>query len=179
MPPMLDLTRLRGNPEHIERRLEASLFEALRDEFTVEGEAELSLDVEKDGAQYHLVGRLKALLTLPCSRCLEPMTCPVDVPVDVRYSPLAVEGDRTEHEIGSEDLTVAFFEGEQIDLGELVREQLYLAVPMKPLCKPACEGLCTECGANRNVVACSCEHRWVDPRFEALKEFLPKAGPKA
>ncbi|MGE3843347.1 MAG: DUF177 domain-containing protein [Vicinamibacterales bacterium] len=178
MPPTLDLALLRGNREHIERRLDASLFEASRDDFTVEGEAELILDVEKDGAQYHLVGCLRALLTLPCSRCLEPMAWPVDMPVDVRYSPLAGAADRGEHEIGSDDLTVAFFENEQIDLGELVREQLYLTVPMKPLCKPDCQGLCTECGANRNVVACTCEHRWVDPRLEALKELLPKAGRK-
>lgn len=175
---MLDLTQLRGHKEHVERRLGASEFDASQEDFTVDGEALLSFDVEKDGKQYRLVGGVKGLLSLPCSRCLEPIAWPVDAEFDIRYRPAAAAETQQEREITGEELSVAFFEGELIDLGELAREQFYLALPMKPLCRVDCQGLCSECGANRNAVACGCERHWVDPRLEALRDLLPKGGPK-
>ena len=52
---------------------------------------------------------------------------------------------------------MAFYEEEEIDLGHLIREQFYLAMPMKPLCRPDCQGLCPQCGVNRNTTECACE----------------------
>ena len=54
---------------------------------------------------------------------------------------------------------------------ELMREQFYLALPMKPLCQPDCKGLCPVCGINRNRETCTCQAEWTDPRFDALKRF--------
>jgi uncharacterized protein len=79
-----------------------------------------------------------------------------------------------EHEVPAEDLGVAFYDGDAIDLGQLVREQFYLSLPMKPLCRQDCAGLCPECGTNLNVSRCECEHRWIDPRMAALEQLLPK-----
>ena len=56
----------------------------------------------------------------------------------------------------------------------MLREQFYLAMPMKPLCRPDCRGLCPECGTNLNVTTCSCEPRWTDPRLTGLREWLDK-----
>ena len=61
-----------------------------------------------------------------------------------------------EVEVEDDDLTTAFYSDEQIDLGQLVLEQFYLAVPMKPLCRESCRGLCPECGTNLNTGTCSC-----------------------
>jgi uncharacterized protein len=52
-----------------------------------------------------------------------------------------------------------------------MREQFYLALPMKPLCRPDCQGLCPVCGKNRNVETCACQSEWVDPRMEALRRL--------
>ena len=52
-----------------------------------------------------------------------------------------------------------------------MREQFYLALPMKPLCRDDCRGLCSMCGANLNRSTCDCKHDFADPRFAALKEF--------
>ena len=71
--------------------------------------------------------------------------------------------------IEEDDLGVSYYKDETIDLGEVVREQFYLALPMKPLCRETCKGLCPVCGANRNRETCTCETTWVDPRLEALK----------
>ncbi len=78
-------------------------------------------------------------------------------------------GKADEHEIQEDDLGTAFYRDETIDLGELVREQLYLALPMKPLCSDSCRGLCPHCGTNLNRGACDCRTEWRDPRFEKLR----------
>jgi uncharacterized protein len=69
---------------------------------------------------------------------------------------------------------VTFYKGDAIDLAEVMREQFYLAMPMKPLCKPDCQGLCPVCGGNRNRERCACRADWVDPRMEPLKKLLDK-----
>ena len=61
-----------------------------------------------------------------------------------------------------------------IDLGEVMREQFFLALPMKPLCRPECKGLCPICGANRNRQECGCREEWVDPRLAGLKNLLKR-----
>jgi uncharacterized protein len=50
-----------------------------------------------------------------------------------------------------------------------MREQFYLALPMKPLCDSGCHGLCPECGTNLNRETCTCTHEWEDPRLAVLK----------
>ncbi len=59
-----------------------------------------------------------------------------------------------------------------LDLNELLREQFYLALPMKPLCREGCLGLCPQCGADRNTTSCDCRTDWQDPRFAALKTLV-------
>ncbi len=173
---ILDLTQVRGQRNHVDRRFSPSAFEPGHDEFSVVSDVSLSFDIEKDGARYRLTGSLQAVLELPCSRCLEPMAWPVDTAFDVRYVPalLAVAG--AESELADEDLGTAFYEGGALDLGQLVREQFYLALPMKPLCRVDCLGLCADCGVNRNIAQCQCAPRWVDPRLAVLKSVVPKGG---
>lgn len=80
-----------------------------------------------------------------------------------------VELDGTE--VAEDELGLTEYAGDAIDLEQMMREQFYLALPMKPLCQPDCKGLCPVCGKNRNRETCSCESTWVDPRFEVLKNF--------
>jgi uncharacterized protein len=74
-------------------------------------------------------------------------------------------------EIAADDIGLSEYDGDAIDLGQMMREQFYLALPMKPLCQPECKGLCPVCGTNRNRETCSCASTWVDPRFEVLKNL--------
>ena len=76
------------------------------------------------------------------------------------------EGER---EIEEDDLTTAFYENDEIDLGQLMQEQFYLSLPMKPLCAGDCKGLCPMCGTNLNRGTCACDPQWEDPRLAALK----------
>jgi uncharacterized protein len=99
---------------------------------------------------------------------------PLDSRVDVRLLPAAQLEAAPEHEIRDDDLTIEFYRDETIDVGALVREQCYLALPMKPLCRPDCQGLCPQCGANLNETTCSCDQTWVDPRLAVLKALVPE-----
>ena len=77
----------------------------------------------------------------------------------------------TEREIEEDDLTTAFYENEEIDLGHLMREQFCLSLPMKPLCQQDCRGLCPVCGTNLNRSGCDCKREWEDPRLAALRKL--------
>jgi uncharacterized protein len=77
-------------------------------------------------------------------------------------------------ELHREDLEVETLHGETLDLAEIVREQLYLALRPHPVCKDACQGLCPECGADRNALDCGCARRSSDPRFAVLENWAQR-----
>lgn len=172
---LLDVSRMREALEHIERTCPGSAFDTGGD-FTVEGDVALALDIRRDKDRFRLVGTARATLRLACSRCLEPYSVPAECRFDLRYLPQAANAGEEEQEVAEDDLTTAFYRDDVIDLADLVREQLYLVLPMKPLCQPDCRGLCPQCGTNLNRETCGCEPRWVDPRLEALRALLRDEG---
>jgi DUF177 domain-containing protein len=170
---LIDLSRFRGGLEHLERTFEPSAFEKDADAFRVVAPVQVVADLRKDTQKVRLVGRVTTALELDCSRCLEPFRVPIDSKFDVLFLPPGANTSdgKGEQEVGDEDLGVSFYKDDTIDLGEVVREQFYLALPMKPLCREDCGGLCPVCGKNRNREACECQAEWVDPRLEALRAF--------
>ncbi|HXG88637.1 MAG TPA: DUF177 domain-containing protein [Vicinamibacterales bacterium] len=172
----LDLTQFRQPETDLTRRYDPAAFEARVTDFQVVQPVELRLKVHKDKERYRLVGMLTTQLELTCSRCLESFRLPIDARFDVRYLPQTVlqgsKGDEEEKEVEEDDLTDAFYRDETIDLGQLIDEQFYLALPMKPLCRTDCKGLCPHCGQNLNVESCDCQVRWEDPRLAALKALI-------
>ena len=88
---------------------------------------------------------------------------------DLHYQPLVPHQGPSEREVEAGDLDAAFYENDEIDLGQLMGEQFYLSLPMKPLCKDDCKGLCSTCGTNLNKATCDCNTQWEDPRLAALR----------
>jgi uncharacterized protein len=107
---------------------------------------------------------------MKCSRSLLPFSSPVDQTFDLRYQPHTANTGEGEREIEEDDLTTAFYEKDEIDLGHLMHEQFVLSLPMKPLCDGACKGLCPVCGTNLNRGTCDCKPV-EDPRLAALREL--------
>jgi uncharacterized protein len=171
----LDLSQVRTEREHYEKVYDPGMFSADREAFQVVAPVALAFDILKDKDQFHLTGTVRTMLELPCSRCLEPFTSPVDAGFDLRYQPHALNTGSDEREIEEDDLSTAFYENDSIDLGQLLREQFYLALPMKPLCRDGCAGLCPVCGMNLNRGACGCRREWEDPRLAVLKALNQKA----
>ena len=135
---------------------------------------ELDFDIHKDREKFRLEGTARTELELSCSRCLEPFRMPVDASFDLRYLPASEMVSDGERETQDEDLDIGYYRDDQIDLNELLREQFYLALPMKPLCQEDCRGLCPQCGTNLNTSTCACEPDVVDPRLAALKSLRSK-----
>ncbi len=170
--PKLRLGAVTAPHEHFEQRYQPQALQAElaggADMFTLAAPVDLSFEIDKDKADFRLAGRVQTTVELSCSRCLERFTWPIDALFDLTYRPLTAGAGAAEREIEEEDFSTAFYENDEIDLGELIRERLYLSVPMKPLCHDACKGLCPQCGVNRNREACGCRDHWVDPRLAAL-----------
>jgi uncharacterized protein len=168
----LEVSRLRPGSETVTRRFEPSELPSADGDFVVSAPVEFTAEVRKDEKKLRIVGRVQTTLTAACSRCLEPFVIPVDAAIDTLLLPAAVAAVEGEHEVQAEDLGVSFYRDDVIDLGDIVREQFYLALPMKPLCRPDCRGLCPVCGINRNHESCTCQTEWTDPRLEGLKRFV-------
>ena len=177
MALLLDLREMRGSEERIDRTYPAKSFSqetqaGLQDDYVVADGVTLALQVRKDGDKCRVAGRVRSVLRLNCSRCLEPFEAPSDFAVDLLYLPHSANGGDVENEIAEDDLSTAFYRDDQIDLVQMVREQFQLALPMKPLCGDNCQGLCAVCGANLNDRRCSCDTSWHDPRLSALESLL-------
>ena len=171
MPLLLDLSHLRSGTERVDRRLTPDAFPDTTADFRVVSPVDFTAEIRKDGQKVRATGRVRATLEMDCSRCLEPFAIPVDAAFDALFLPASANAGRSEQEVGEEDLGVSFYTNDTIDLGEIVREQFYLAIPMKPLCREDCRGLCPVCGINRNRETCTCQATWEDPRLEPLKRF--------
>jgi uncharacterized protein len=167
----LNLAKIRTAHERFEKTNAPEAVASKGDSFAVVAPSELAFDIFKDKDQFRLVGRLKSTLELPCSRCLEPFPWPVDASFDLRYQPRSANSGDGEREVQEDDLSTAFYDNDEVDLGQLMREQFYLALPMKPLCREDCQGLCSQCGANLNRTTCSCTRDWEDPRLAVLRSL--------
>ena len=172
----LDLNKIRQPQTHFERTFEPADVAMREDAYRIVAPVHLAFEIHKDKEKFRLVGTVRSELELPCSRCLEPFRLPVDQGFDLRYHPQSEASTEGETEVADEDLETSFYRDEQIDLNELVREQFYLALPMKPLCREDCKGLCPQCGTNLNTDTCACEPAWEDPRLAALKQFKARGS---
>ncbi len=132
----------------------------------------LELQVLPDGPDVLVQGRLTATVPQTCGRCLEAFPARVDARVDVRLVPRPATGDSVE--LGADDLDVDFYTNDELDLKRVVETETTLALPMKPLCREDCRGLCRACGGNRNVVPCACAERAPDPRLAALRDLATR-----
>ena len=173
---LLDLNKLHGSRERVERTIPPSAFEPPDDMYTVVAPVELAMDVHKVGNDtFEVTGSASTRLEQTCSRCLEAFAVPVTATFELRYVPQAANVGEGEREVENDDLATAYYHEGTLDLVELLREQFQLALPMKPLCSEACRGLCPECGTNRNRNECACAPAWEDPRLAPLKNLLSRS----
>lgn len=131
--------------------------------------ADVVLDVIDGGIE--VTGRVRAPWTGECRRCLRPLEGLLDVDVRELYRP------RTARPAGGDDDEETYpLTGEHLDLEPLVRDALLLELPLAPLCRPDCAGLCPTCGADRNQGDCGCPPPGGDPRWAALDALQPRPG---
>jgi uncharacterized protein len=128
--------------------------------------------VKQSGREVRLTGTITARAEVDCDRCLKTVALPVETKFDVAYVPAEDYRQSEAAELQEEDLGLSIFDGETIDVDELVREQLLLALPARALCGEDCKGLCPTCGADKNTNPCDCHSREIDPRWAGLKAVM-------
>ena len=118
-------------------------------------------------------GRLSASLEESCSRCLKAIEVPITVEVDEEALPSVDPATGAPLDTSAEPDALRLTDHHELELGETVREAIWLAEPIAPLCRPDCPGLCPDCG----LELASGDHDHgaaeVDPRLEALRGFVP------
>jgi len=145
-------------------------------EFTFLSPLEYELHVKKFEEGIQLTGSVACRLSLTCGRCLDVFAYPVLTNMDIEITQKRPSYEAHELELRGEDLDVYYFENDEIDLDALIYEEVLLDIPMKPLCREECRGLCDTCGKNRNHEACSCDKMPDTPLGEKLKSFLALQG---
>ena len=101
-------------------------------------------------------GKVDAAVELICSRCGKRFRQPASSRFDLELDPMEAMPGGDEAELRSGDLDVEFYRGGSFELNDLMREQILLQVPMKPLCRDDCKGLCQFCGIDKNEADCKC-----------------------
>lgn len=135
-----------------------TILEPLRAAFTV--------FAQEDGILIR--GAVTGKVAVPCTRCAEDAVTAINQPVD-SFEPFPSEAEDP-LEVDREIVRRApSGQGIEMNLAALAWEEFLLALPMKPLCDSACEGLCPQCGINRNTASCSCETDAADSRMAPLR----------
>ena len=136
---------------------------------------ELSLKVDMLAGEVLVRGEMTAALDLVFGRCLKGFMRKECISFYLTYhSEEALEGVAENQEVAPDEMDTGFITGEELDLGEVIKEQLLLNIPMKPLCRDDCKGICSKCGADLNESPCGCKTDGVDPRLQVLEEYLNK-----
>lgn len=136
----------------------------------VEGQAELRQVLD----EIRVKGHLKVDFDIECDRCLESYRFPVDTDFDLVYLPESPDM-KPEEGLGDEDVEIGFYAGEGLELNDLLREQVVLALPMQRTCREDCQGLCPSCGENWNLRDCTCEPVEAKDHWEALRGLKLKS----
>lgn len=137
----------------------------------------LDFEAYRLGRRLILRGGLNGAIEIPCGRCVEPYTQEFREPLELLLEPLA--DPRAEPpggiELDPEELELARYAGDELDLGGVLREILSFAWPMQPLCRESCLGLCPRCGANLNQGACGCPAADGARPFADLAQMIERA----
>jgi uncharacterized protein len=129
-----------------------------------------SVNLSKHGHDILVRGNLSGQLELACSRCLEPFTPPVAIEFDLLLVP-GPPAATAKEELSPDDLDLDYYTGEIVDLESILREQIILMLPLKPLCEESCKGLCPHCGTNLNRETCSCKTDDANSPFARLAKL--------
>jgi uncharacterized protein len=171
----------------IDERRPFDFFFSEEDGVNAVSEVEIRLSLTKSGDEIFAGGLLSGTIRLQCSRCLENFDFLVEAPVEAPFFPADIPGARTaaaghakkaadqdEDEIPADEGDVNYYSGDALNLYNVMRDQVFLALPLKPLCKEDCKGLCPKCGKDLNEGPCGCKEQKPDPRLAVLKKLKDK-----
>lgn len=127
-------------------------------DFSFVSPAIISLLLRRKGTKVFISGEIHTTLLLKCTRCAEDFIYHMNEIIDFTLIPSALTFNYPpETELTKEDLEFSFYESEEIDIYQIVKEQIFLSLPPYPHCSISCKGLCSGCGSNLNLDSCHCQ----------------------
>ena len=139
-------------------------------EYRIAAPIRVSISYYRAGTELFLSGEVDALAIASCARCAEEFSAANRRSFRYVLAPKALGyGGDAQSDLRADDLEFSLYEGDEVDLTPLVREQVLLALAERPLCRDDCRGLCPRCGANLNEGACGCRTETDDPRLSVLR----------
>lgn len=141
--------------------------------------------VHRMGSDIYLEGAAAGHFEYGCSRCLARYRHPLEEPFRLVLEPAGErvppdpEGAEALARDGlwlSDEIETGWFRGSEVQLGAFLLEVVALALPVKPVCREDCRGLCPQCGVDRNVSACSCEEVRPESPFAVLRALRGGGG---
>lgn len=124
------------------------------------------------GSLLILKGEVCTEVRLECGRCLSEFQYPVGAEIQEEYRLQRIGDAIRVYPLDEDDAASNLVVNNVLDLDELIRQSVLIAVPIQPLCKADCKGLCPSCGQNLNMGKCMCLHDNVDTPFKALAELM-------
>jgi uncharacterized protein len=167
---MLDLRAIADFPARVTVEDDASRVDLSVPGLAVSGMVRVEMDIVRSDNVYYCTGTVTCAARLDCSRCLEPY--PVMLRGEVIFSIVETAGVKTDRDEVDDTTVVVPLGTSPVDITDPVREAILLELPLKPLCRETCRGLCPYCGINRNEQQCNCTMETTDPRWDGLRDLL-------
>ncbi|HOJ43749.1 MAG TPA: DUF177 domain-containing protein [Syntrophorhabdaceae bacterium] len=130
------------------------------------------LAIKKNKDALNITGNLNCIVYLMCSRCLDEFPYMINTKVDFKMMSQGLAPHEPEVELKRDEMDIYYYEGNEIELEPIINEEIILNIPIKPLCKESCKGLCQICGKNLNYEQCDCNKTENTILGEKLKNFL-------
>lgn len=149
---------------------------ASTDQWTIDPRIRGSLFLYKAGDDIIVQGNVFSSIRMTCARCLASFSQETGAEINLvaRVGGVEAEFDAVCEDA---DASVVFFDGTELDVGELILQEFVLDAPMKPLCRPDCPGLCPNCGELKGSTRCTCsQYSDYDPRWQGLARLKKTCG---
>jgi uncharacterized protein len=167
----IQLEKLQGGKGGFARVYQPDELNPIDERVTLTQPVEVKGNVKLAGNEVFVSGHVETQVQLECDRCLKSVELPVSADFALEYISGSDYESSSAAALSEEELSVSVFDGESIDVDEIVKEQILLSVPARMLCREDCKGICPECGIDRNTGECNCAPDEIDPRWAALKNF--------
>ena len=171
---IIDLRNVREEPQSLQFSLDRTWWRSdLQDDQVLGLDAPLEVKavIYRAGDKFLLEGEFSGGFQLRCDRCLEPYHQDLKSTFNLFLTLAEPVNEFKEVELLDQDLAVEFIKGQEIDLGNIVKEQVFLSMPMKTICSEDCSGLCSKCGGNIKRRECRCKREAGHPAFSILEKL--------
>ena len=166
--PNLSLEAIVDEPLRFDFEVPFTVDELAREQLVGISPAQIAGEVARVEGGFSLSARLSWAGKLECSRCLASYDFSYEEDFSLVLYPRKTTAE-AELSLDKDDLDAYYYDEPIVPIAPIVEERIQIAIPMKPLCREDCRGLCPQCGSDRNVSECNCVVEFIDPRWRALQ----------